>query len=399
MPNLNERIKDYELDKNLAVDIAVEINKIYTQRNFFTRLAGVGKSRCVKFFPIESGDGTFRYRGKDKLYGRGVRGNTDFATNYDEMNLLTMDIKKENLGIALKSELRASQKAKKIDFIRECKDSLPDWFNDRTDEICFASLINNFTNVVVCDKTTGYKENGKTITSPQKAVQKIAKGDKVTLKALRQLVYMAKNGVDYKGNKTGMMIPPLYIEKKNENGIVEWFDYVYLILLSSTQAMQLKQDPEWIKREQVNVRGKENGLFSGYLGRVDNAVVLEVPDWTDLQVGLPNTSVTNESIFLESIYSPKNGVRTTFDEVRSGADVVFGCLLGADAIAFGAEAKPQFYIGEADLGRKMVVGADMWVAIAKVNYTLNAPRGFDDKSIRALDGQDTGVIVLASSAE
>ena len=363
------KLNEWRDNPNVSVQIAERIEKSVWEESLWDTLIGTGENRGLRVFRLsgEKALEPYRPRLKGALLGDGVKGNADFETNYDKLTIYSQTAYPEVIGNSLKSAHKLEHIITQIDFLKESIDSLQSWIKDRRDRILVASLSNDFTNCVVCDGTDGYKNTG-TETSTTEAAKKIAKGDVLNVRAIRRAIYMAKRGLGYNG-AAKFPIKPLKITKKSVNGVITQV-YSYMILVDSVGAEQLRSDPEWIELQKMDKRGLDNNLFSGFLGVIDNCPVVDMNTWSEFQPGLLNSEVSDSeySKFL-NIKNLNNGVVTPPSSYAGNQPVCMGALIGASALVFVGQKKPTIYIDDTqDAGRKMVVGIDRIMTIAKGRY-------------------------------
>lgn len=378
-------IKD---DPNISVKIAHEIERLSWIKSPFASFTGKGSDRGVRQFSVEN-DQPYRPRLKNKLTGDGVSGDTDLEANYDSMEILNQTIYPKVIGNALRSPIKQYSIMQHIDFAKESTDSLAEWAQDRRDKSIVAHLCNDFTNAVICDSANGYKDFDTNIKTTTK---KIVAGDVMNVKALRRAIFMARAGLGANGKET-FPIKPIKSDTITESGL-SVIHNSYIILLESHQANQLKADQEW-KDMQIHAgdRGDKNRLFTGLLGLIDGCPVLDMGVWTKLQVGMPNSDVSDDD-FKKHI-DAQNITKLTPPSFYAGTQgISIGALIGASAIVMAGSDKVNFYINEnEDSGRKMVCGVDRLLAIAKGRFAL------ESGSLSAFSNQDFAVIGLFSSKE
>nr|DAF40426.1 MAG TPA: major capsid protein [Caudoviricetes sp.] len=390
MPNWNginlERIFD---DPSVKKQVEVKIETGYWKESKLDFFMGKGKNRAIRVYPTNTLD-PYIPRLKDKLRGDGVTGNTDFNANLDEFEVFSNTVYPKVVGNSVKSEIAQYTRLKNIDFVAESIDGLKDWMKDRVQAHTFASLVNNFTNVVVA-KNGGFYDT-TSAADVRAACANIVAGDTLNVKAVRRLVSMAKNGYRYNGEST-FAISPLRVEMKTEKGIT-FIHETYVLFVDSYQAEQLKNDPEWGEmQKQAGERGKNNNIFTGIVGTIDNCAVVDMGNWNECNVGLPTSHFSQDKF---SAFVSNAEAMTLGDySGKSDRETSIGALLGASAICNVMNDTPKIYIDEAqDLGRKTQVGIDKVIGIAKAVFNSHKKN-----SQSAYNGQDFGVIGIISSKE
>lgn len=378
-------IKD---DPNIAVKIGKEIERLSWIKSPFESFTGKGSDRGVRCFSVQN-DQPFRPRLKNKLTGDGVVGNQDLETNYDSMEILNQTIYPKVVANALRSPIKQYSTMQSIDFVREATDSLAEWASDKRDKSIVAHLCNDFTNAVVADQNDGYKAFDKNISTMTKS---IVAGDVMNVKAIRRAIFMARAGIGLNGREA-FPLKPIKSDITTEGGL-SIIHNSYIILLESHQANQLKADKEW-KDMQIHAgdRGDKNRLFSGLLGMIDGCPIIDMGVWTKLQVGMPNSEVSDED-FKKNLDMQNVSKVTPPSYYKGTQDISIGALIGASAIVMAGNDKINFYVDDTeDSGRKVVCGVDRLLSIAKGRFSL------ESGTLAPFSNQDYAVIGLFSSKE
>ncbi|RDU51759.1 structural protein [Helicobacter sp. MIT 00-7814] len=375
---------------NISVEISRIIEKASWQKSPFEPFLGQGVDRGIRSYNVKNNQ-PYRPRLKTQLAGDGVVGNADFNTNYDNLEILSQTIYPKIIGNAMRSDIKQYSDMQTIDFAKHAVDSLTDWIRNKRDKNFVTALSNDFTNVVVCDATNGFKDTTAE-PSVESATKKIAKGDVCNVKALRQAIFMARSGINYKG-KEAFPIKPIRSETITEGGI-SYQHHSYIILLDTYAINQLKNDPEWIEMQKfAGIRGDENRIFSGIVGLIDGCPVLDMGVWSSGQVGFLNSEVS-DSEFYANINKQNHTTLTPPSYYAGGQAVCIGALIGASALVMAGSNSVNFYIDEAqDAGRKMVCGCDRLLAIAKGRFESA------DGSLSPYSNTDFATIGIFSSKE
>ncbi|CAM3304020.1 DUF4043 domain-containing protein [Helicobacter labetoulli] len=315
----------------------------------------------------------YRPRLKAQLTGSGVRGNSDFDTNFDNLEILSQTIYPEVLGNAIKSEVKHYSEIKQIDFVKEASDSLTQWITDRRDRALVCALSNDFSNAVVCDKTNGFKKAEKTHQSVSDLSKTITADDKMNVKALRRAIFQARAGIKYDGSQA-FPIKPIRSETITQAGIPVQ-NYSYIILLDSYAINQLKEDKEWQEiHKHAGDRGDKNALFTGLVGMIDNCPIIDMGVWTSLNVGLLNSEVSDSEFKAHLNMQNHNKVTPPSSYAGTTTPVSIGALIGASALVMAGNDSVNFYISESeDAGRKTICGVDRILAISKGKFV--SPHG------------------------
>ncbi len=376
---------------NVAIEIARTIENASWKKSPFAAFMGRGQDRGVRTYNVKDAN-PYRPRLKAQLTGDGVRGNADFETNFDHLEILSQTVYPLIVGNSIKSPVKQYTQIEQIDFIKEATESLTDWIQDKRDRAFITALTNDLSNIVVCDQgAAGFKDTTNE-PSTTDAAKKITKGDTLSVKALRRAIFMARSGINFKG-KEAFPIKPVRSSLHTVGG-VELTNYSYLILLDTYQANQLKNDPDWIAMQKVGVRGDKNNLFTGLIGLIDECPVIDMGVWTKMQVGLLNSEVSDGDFYANINEQNAAGILTPPSAYANGQPVSVGFLIGASALVMVGSDVPTFYIDESqDAGRKVVCGVDRLMAIAKAKFE-NA-----SGALSPYANTDFSVIGIASSKE
>ncbi|MDU9746318.1 phage capsid family protein [Helicobacter pylori] len=360
---------------NLGIEIGREIQNASWVKSPFFSITGTGADRGVRLFSVASQQ-PFRPRIKAQLTGSGVSGNTDFEANYDNLEILSQTIYPDAFGNSLRSKIKAYSELERIDFIKESVDSLTTWMNEERDKRIVASLTNDFTNYIY--------------------------NNKMNVATIRKAIFHARNGLKDDGTKA-FPIKPIRASMQSVGNVVVQ-NTSYIILLDSYQANQLKADSEFKElRKLYAFAGEDKGmLYSGLLGVIDNCPVIDAGVWNKLNVGMPNSSVSDSDFSryinkanVEKIVTP-NKLKEQLKEVvnKEKKEISIGCLIGASAVLLAGSKETRFYIDETvDAGRKSLVGVDCLLGVSKARYQST------DGVVTPYDNQDYAVIGLVSNME
>ncbi|WP_104741965.1 phage capsid family protein [Helicobacter ailurogastricus] len=396
LQGLNEiNIGNWKNDPNVSVKIGQQIEAASWKKSPFEPLTGRGSDRGVRTYIVEDNQ-PYRPRLKAQLSGSGVKGNTDFNVNFDNLEILCQTIYPEVVGNAIKSEIKHYSAMKHIDFIKEASDSLTEWIQAKRDRALVCALSNDFTNVVVCDELQGFKipEKPANAVNLHKAIaeltSQIKEGDKMSVKAIRRAIFQARAGLRH-DNKQSFPLKPIRSEMVTTGGLSVQ-NYSYIILLDSFAINQLKTDPEYQEiQKYAGDRGAKNALFTGIVGVIDNCPILDMGVWTSMNVGLLNSEV--EDADFEANLNKQNVTRVTPPSTYAGdTPVSIGALIGASALVLAGNASINFYINETeDAGRKTICGVDRILGISKARF--NSANGVPS----VYDNTDFAVIGLFSA--
>ncbi|GAA8780221.1 hypothetical protein DUHN19_12240 [Helicobacter pylori] len=359
---------------NLGIEVGREIQNASWIKSPFFSITGTGADRGVRLFSVASQQ-PFRPRIKAQLTGSGVSGNTDFEANFDNLEILSQTIYPDAFGNSLRSKIKAYSELERIDFIKESVDSLTTWMNEERDKRIVASLTNDFTNHL-------YNQT-------------------MTVATIRKAIFHARNGLKADNSKAFPIKPIRATMQSVGNVVVQ--NTSYIILLDSYQANQLKADSEFKElRKLYAFAGEDKGmLYSGLLGVIDNCPVIDAGVWNKLNVGMPNSSIS-ESDFtrylnkanVNNIVTPQQLKETLKTKNKENKEISIGCLIGASAVLLAGSKETRFYIDETvDAGRKSLVGVDCLLGVSKAKYQST------DGVVTPYDNQDYAVIGLISSME
>lgn len=375
---------------NIGIEIGKEIESMSWIKSPFEPLVGQGSDRGIRSYQIANKQ-PFRPRLKARLTGTGVQDNEEFQTNYDEMEILNQTIYPKISGNGLLSPVFHYSEMQFIDFEKEAKDSLATWMMDTRDKQFIAALTNDLTNCVVADQTNGYKDTTAE-TSVKNASKKIQKGDTISVKAIRRAIFLARTGIDYK-NREIFPLKPIRAQSMS-NGGISTMHYSYIIMLDSYGIQQLKNDSEWRDMQKyAGERGPSNNLFMGLVGMIDGCPVLDFGVWSEAASGLCNSEVKDKDFlrFLNKDNTHNKIVKPS--DYADAQPVSIGFLIGASALLIAGNLSPRMYVEQKDAGRKIAVGMDRVMAIAKARF------GEDDNGLLKYSGQDFATIGLFYSKE
>lgn len=374
-------------------EIASDIEKGYWQSSLFDYFTGTGHDRVVRQFKVQDLR-PYTARLKGKSYGDGVRGNANITDNLDEMDWYARTLATEVIGNGYQSEIDIYTETKQIDFVKECKENLIQWFSERSDRMIIANLTNNLTNVICASatETKGYQPytDGDDV---QKMCAKIKAGDVCSVAAIRRLIFCARNGIGLDG-KDSFVVKPTRVAFKTI-GDSQFTSLIYILMIDSYQAAQLKADPEWIQMQSVNHnQGYEHAFFTGFVGKIDNCWVVELPSWSKEQPGLLHSDVSDE-VFAKFVNKDAELMPLSMYHGNSQATSI-GFLLGASACIYANNGNVRMLTEKVDMGRKTQVGADKILGVRKAVFDA-IKSGSNHNSV--YHGKDFGVIGLITSRE
>ncbi|WQX71500.1 DUF4043 family protein [Helicobacter pylori] len=362
-------------NKNIGIEVGFEIQEASWVKSPFKSITGRGSDRGIRTYAIKNAQ-PYRPRLKAQLSGSGVSGNTDFEANYDRLEILSQTIYPEVFGNALPSQIRAYDELERIDFIKEACDSLANWMNEERDKRIVASLTNDFTNYLY---------------TPTMSVSTI-----------RKAIFLARNGLK-ENNSKAFPIKPIRADMVSVGDVVVQ-NTSYIIFLDSYQANQLKKDADFKELRKLYAFANEDKgiLYQGLLGVIDNCPVVDAGVWNKLNVGMPNSTIS-ESEFKRYINKANANSIVSPGELKEkikakkqiqNQEISIGCLIGASSVLLVGSENTNFYIDETkDAGRKSVVGVDCILGVSKAKYQSS------DGVNTPYDNQDFAVIGLVSNME
>ncbi|WQS37070.1 DUF4043 family protein [Helicobacter pylori] len=357
-------------NKNIGIEVGFEIQEASWVKSPFKSITGRGSDRGIRTYAVKNAQ-PYRPRLKAQLSGSGVSGNTDFEANYDKLEILSQTIYPEVFGNALASQIRSYDEIERIDFIKEACDSLANWMNEERDKRIVASLTNDFTNYL-------YSQT-------------------MSVATIRKAIFLARNGLK-EDNSKAFPIKPIRADMVSVGDVVVQ-NTSYIIFLDSYQANQLKKDADFKELRKLYAFANEDkrALYHGLLGVIDNCPVVDAGVWNKLNVGMPNSTIS-ESEFkryinkanANSIVSPVQ-LKEKIINREKATEISIGCLIGASSVLLVGSENTNFYIDETkDAGRKSVVGVDCLLGVSKAKYQST------DGVTTPYDNQDFSVIGLIS---
>lgn len=384
-------LSDLANNPNIGIEIGKEIEAMSWIKSPWEPFVGTGSDRGIRTYNVPKKQ-PFRPRLKERLTGTGVRGNEEFSTNYDDISILNQTIYPDIVGNGVLSPVFHYEEMQSIDYEKEAKDSLATWNMDVRDKQLTAALTNDMTNCVVADQTNKYKDSSNH-NSVKAATKQIQKGDVVNVKMLERAIFMARTGLDYKGNQVSYPLKPTRAQKLSSGGI-SIMHYSYIIMLDSYGIYQLQNDEEWREMQKyAGIRGDANNLFMGLVGMIQGCPVLDMGVWSKAQAGLCNSEISDSEFKQYILAENVNNKFVTPSDYADNQPVSIGALIGASALVMAGTSYPRIYMEQRDAGRKKAIGIDRVQAIAKAKF------GHDNKGLEKEVGKDFATIGLFYSKE
>lgn len=374
--------------------IADDIEIGYWQDSLFDFYTGIGAQKCIRQYKVNDVS-SFTARLKGKSYGDGVMGNANITDNLDSIEWYARTLSPNVVANGYESEIDIYTKTKNIDFVKESKENAIQWFSERSDRMILANLTNNLTNIVCASAANASGVHpyvaGNTI---KDMCAKVQAGDVCSVQSIRKLIFNAKNGVNYDGSDT-FVIKPTKIDVRTL-GDVQLTSKIYTLFIDGYQAEQLKSDPEWKEIQAVNTnQGLNHNYYTGYLGKIDNCYVVELPKWGREQAGLLNTEVSDDE-FAKFVNPDADIVPLSDYAGANNHPTSIGLLLGASACIYANSGSVRMLTAKSDLGRKTIVGVDKIIGVRKAVFDA-IKSGQNHNSV--YHGKDFGVIGYITSKE
>lgn len=376
-------------NKNIGIQIAREIEDMSWADSKWSAFLGRSENRAIRTFHTPD-DEPFRPRIKAALNGTGVRGNADFDTNTDRLDIYSQTIFPTIIGNSLNSGLKQYSRMEHIDFIREAKDSLTNWMRETRDKQFCAALANDLTDCVVADATSGVKDSSAK-TSVSEASKVITKGDVLKVATIKAAIKQAKIGKTFQGKARFQMKPTKITRTQEQGGSFTYISFV--ILLDTNQIYQLLNDPEWREMQKSAPRDDLSRTFTGVVGMIDGCLVYDMGCWATDVAGLVDSETSDDEY--KAFINTDNVTNLTLpSSYANNQPVSIGYLIGANALLFAGANEPAFYVDEFDLGRKIKVGIDRLFGIAKSKFKPN-----EDGVLNKYANTDLATIGIFSSKE
>lgn len=210
-------------------EIASDIEKGYWADSLFDFYTGTASDRMIRQYKITDLS-PFTARLKGKSYGDGVIGNANIADNLDEMDWYARTLSPEVIANGFQSEIDVYSNTKNIDFVKECRENLIQWFSERSDRFIIANLTNNLTNVVCASANAANGVHSFNAGDTVKSMcAKVSAGDVCSVQSIRRLIFCAKNGIGLDG-KESFVVKPTRVETRT-TGDVRHTTKVYLLCI------------------------------------------------------------------------------------------------------------------------------------------------------------------------
>ena len=170
--------------------------------------------------------------------------------------------------------------------------------------------------------------------------------------------------------------------------------YSYIIMLDSYGIQQLKKDDEWRDMQKyAGERGDKNNLFMGFVGMIDGCLVLDFGIWSEATAGLCNSEVKDADFLRFLNKENANGKVVKPSDYKNAQPLSIGFLIGASALIITGSMQPRIYTEAKDAGRKIAVGMDRVIAIAKARF------GEGDSGLTKYENKDFATIGIFYSKE
>jgi len=279
---------------------------------FMPRFSGEGRNNIMQVKTnIEGGPGDKLTFGLiNRLAGAGVTSRQTLEGNEENLQDQSFNLELEEYAHAVRDAGPLDRKRPIYDMDNEARDALQVWMSEKIDSLSFTALENSPTKIFYGGDAT--------------STATIEAGDYITPALLSKTKAWAITG----GNRSQTPLRPVTIGGKNY--------FVFLTHPDST--FDLKNDSTYAQaRREAEVRGSENGIFSGALGVWDGVIVHEHEN-----VGI----VTNWGAG-----SDIAGVKSSF--------------MGQQSLAWAWGARPKVQAEEFDYGREHGFAISMMSAVEK----------------------------------
>lgn len=223
-----------------------------------------------------------------------------------------------------------------------------------------------------------------------------------TMSNIKELYNVATTGIMPAGSSI-VRREPLIPFKLFDNGMP-----MYVLIVDSNMALRLRSQPDYISYCNVDLRGRENLLFTGIIGKIDNILVIEAPICvSDLNSDMIESSGVGT---LREIGFPFAGAsRTSLAGLRFQDTAGLwtgekgfsyhnpfkhrGILLGAGGLthAVASTPAPTFRLEKKEYDQGAEIAMFSYSEMKKTSYSESVGR--DNPNLRAT-GIDYGCIVI-----
>lgn len=353
-----------------------EITVNYTEQSLFNPLMGSSNDSIIKTELVDKKEATtvtMHMRGL--VRGAGVEGNTDFDSNMDNLQYLSQDVNFEIVANAIPSkDRRIESKTAADNFRSDAKDGLTDWMRDISDRTIISRLSQDCTNIVACDAAAGF--DAANVTTG------IASGDLFNTQAIDEAVRRASVGVDGAGVRHPRIRP--YIVKVGDNNGIPVYKKLYVMMIGTNAAAQLREDPIWRDEQKYAAdRGENNNLFTGQLGIHNGVILINGGSWTDEYAGIMNSGI--------GAYRGASSMGGYAGAAGNATEI--NLLLGATAGLLPMDEGVSYYEEAYDMNRKIKIGIDRGWAFQKTRYFGKT----EAQKKLVWHAKDYGVIAVVSS--
>jgi N4-gp56 family major capsid protein len=279
---------------------------------FMPRFSGEGRGNIMQVKSnLEGGPGDKCTFGLiSRLAGAGVTSRQTLEGNEENLQDYSFNLELEEYAHAVRDAGPLDRKRPIYDMDNEARDALQVWMSEKIDSLAFTALENSPTKILYGGDATSTAD--------------IEAADLITPGLLSKTKAWAMTG----GNRSQTPIRPVSIGGKKY--------YVFLTHPDSTY--DLKTDSTYAQaRREAEVRGSENGIFSGALGVWDGVIVHEHEN-----VGIVTNWGAGANIA---------GVKSSF--------------MGEQALAWAWGARPKVNAQEFDYGREHGFAISMMSACEK----------------------------------
>ncbi len=242
---------------------------------------------------------------------------------------------------------------------------------------------------------------GGTDTSPSHAY---SLGNSFTLADLPKIEAALKSG---KGFKTTTASGAITTTDAGRRAPLDAFrlesgESIWLFLVDSTMAAKLKASADYQTiMAQADIRGNNNRLISGVIGKIGRLVIVEAPDFfgftdssTDGKFGTEDSEVElagmrryeiDDAVDTDTVLTSWEG-ETAFEDATPAHTVSRGLILGAGAMRLAFGKMPDYKFQESqDFAIDSESAVEFWTNASKTNLKLEGGAVYKQAKISGLD--------------
>lgn len=367
-PLSNLDLNRFENDVTYQTTISTQVAKDIWYYGYWDGLIGTKPTSIVRQIEAKVQGGVRNLLAISTM-GDMVVGNADIDTNLGGIEFASQHIYPKAYGKGADTQIEQYESMSPIDSAKLQVEFIEQSFRDHIDYTIFANLANDPTRVVCADATKGVKDLAA-VTTASEAAQLVGEQDVLNLDALKRAITMARIGTIKKEglNKEAMPLKPA-ICRRISNGGVTFEHNVYVVLVSSYGAEQLKKDVKWQSLQQnAGVRGEQNNSFTGLLGYYDGCPIVDFGVWSAGRPGVAHSDI-KDGEFLKYIDKDNYTKVTTPSSLKGkNTPTAFAFVVGANALSVVGTKAPTLKYTAVDSGWKKRVSARMLFGCAKTKF-------------------------------